>query len=352
MRVVFVIGSFPPCACGAEEYTVLLSEALRQIGVEANIVAAGKWKAFDVGRLIQEISELYPDVVHIQYPTMGYRYPTTGYRKSLLPQALTTLMPKVPVLTTVHEFSQTHFLRRASNLPFSLFGRTLIFTSEYERRRFLSWFPWAAKRSLVIPIGNNIPFFLGSVERDPLKVVHFGLIRPKKGLEDFLQLAKLAKDAGRPYRFTVVGEPVPRFRSYLENMREGSSELPVEWKMGLSANEVSQFLAHSRFAYAPLPDGASKRRGSLLAALGNGAVVITTKGSQTPRELDEIVRFAVDPSQALELLDELTADTSQADTLSSKAREYAAHFSWPNISGAHLRVYEQILRNESVELDR
>jgi glycosyltransferase involved in cell wall biosynthesis len=341
MRVVFITGCFLPGACGAEDYAVLLAEALGQVGVEAHIVAPRKLNLLHAGSLIHEISRLNADVVHVQYPT-------AGYGKSLVPHAFLLLARNVPVLATLHEFSQVHFLRRTSILPFALRSQATVFTTEYERQSFLSWFPWTEKRSLVIPIGSNIPFFPGKAERDPLEVVHFGLIRPGKGLEDFLELAKLATNAQRPYRFTVVGSPVPRFASYLRNLKKSASGLPVWWKTGLSAEEVSRCLARSRFAYVPLPDGASERRGSLLAMLGNGMVLITTRGSQTPKELEEAVRVAATPSQALTLLDELAADTVQAASLSSKASEYASRFSWTNISRAHLHVYERILNGKLV----
>jgi glycosyltransferase involved in cell wall biosynthesis len=345
MRVVMTVGSFPPRGCGAEDYAALLADVLGQIGADIRIVAAGKHDLLCLRSLVQEILRLRPAIVHIQYPT-------TGYRKSLVPQALSMVMANVPVVTTVHEFSQAHFLRQASNLPFALGSQALVFTTEYERQSFLSWFPWVEKRTRIIPIASNISLLMGTVERDPLKVVHFGLIRPEKGLEDFLKLAKLARDAGRPYRFTVVGEPVARFGPYLKNLKKDTDDLPVEWKIGLPAEEVARCLAGSRFAYVPFPDGASERRASLLAVLGNGAVVITTQGSQTPKELEKVVRFATSPPRALELLDELVLDVEQADALSSKAREYASRFTWRSISKAHFQLYEQILNGHFGRLGR
>lgn len=339
MRVVLMAGAYPPQKDGAEDYTVRLAEALNQVGIEVNIIAGGQWSAVRAPALVRKISKLRPHLVHIQYPT-------GGYGSSLTPQALSTFMPKVPVLTTMHEFSESHFLRKVADLPFAVRSRALVFTNEHERRHFSSWFPWVAKKSWIIPIGSNIPLSPGSAERDPLRVIHFGLIRPDKGLEDFLELARLAKAAERPYRFTIVGDLAPRYGTYPEELKESAECLPVEWKHGLSAEEVSQYLASSRFAYVPFPDGASGRRTSLLAPLGNGDVVITTRGSQTPNELEEVVRFTESPSQALTLLDELTSDVDQADALSSRASEYARRFSYTSIAEAHLRLYQRILHGE------
>lgn len=336
VRVALVAGAHPPRQCGAEDFTVNLAEAMKKDGLEVRVFGGGGRSILRTPDLRREISGFRPHVVHLQYPTMGYG-------KSLVPQALTAFMSGTPLVTTLHEFSTSHLLRKVADLPFALRSGALVFTNEHESRHFSSWFPWARKKSLVIPIGSNVPFLSGSVVRDPLRVVYFGLIRPHKGLEEFLALASLARDSGRPYRFAIVGEVAARYGSYPEDLRTSAEGLNVEWRIGLSTEEASRYLAGSRFSYAPFPDGASERRGSLLAVMGNGAVVITTRGTQTPEGLSEAALFAESPSRALELLDELTTDADRADTLSSRARGYAARSSWTSISRAHIHLYERIL---------
>lgn len=339
MRVIQIVGAYPPRDCGAEDYTVRLAAALEHHGLEVDILAGGGRSLSDTPSLIKKVSGYRPHVVHVQYPT-------GNYGKSLVPQALATMMPRVPVITTIHEFSESHVLRKVADLPFALRGRALVFTSEYERRHFLSWFPWVRKRSVVVPIGSNIPFSPGSVRRDPWGVVYFGLIRPHKGLEEFLELARLARDAGRPYRFAIVGDTAARYGSYPETLKERAKDLPVGWRIGLSPDEVSRSLAGSRFAYIPYPDGASERRGSLLAALGNGTAMITTEGPQTPEALRSSVCFAANPSQALRALDQLASDVDRADALSARAIEYAERASWSSIALAHRRLYERLSGGE------
>jgi len=337
--VIQIVGAYPPRDCGAEDYTVRLAEALERQGLEVRILAGGGRRVSDMPALVNKISGYRPDVVHVQYPT-------GNYGKSLVPQVLATVMRRVPVVTTLHEFSESHVLRKGADLPFALRSKVLVFTSEYERSHFLSWFPWVRKRSLVVPIGSNIPFSPRSVRRDPWSVVYFGLIRPRKGLEDFLELARLARDAGRPYRFAIVGDTAARYGSYPETLEERAGDLPVEWKIGLPPDGVSLSLAGSRFAYIPYPDGASERRGSLLAALGNGTAMITTEGPQTPEALRGAVCFAADPSEALRSLDGLAADAERADVLSARAIEYAERSSWGSIALAHRRLYGKLSGGE------
>jgi glycosyltransferase involved in cell wall biosynthesis len=251
--------------------------------------------------------------------------------------------PNVPIFITLHEFIYTHLLRRASCLSFALRSKAMLFTTEYERRAFSAWFPWTKGKSTIIPIGSNIPLAEEVEDRDPLGVFYFGLIRPDKGLEEFVELAKLARDTNRPYRFEIVGATHPRFDLYYKSLKQSAEGLPITWHLDLPAEQVAMRLASLRFAYMPYPDGASERRASLLAALGNGAVVITTQVLQTTDELSAVVRFASDPSQALSLLDRLASDAEQTDILSITGRKYASQFSWRSIAQAHRRLYEQIL---------
>lgn len=334
IRVALVAGAYPPRQCGAEDYTVRLAGALENDGVEARIFAGG-WHALRAPVLKREILLFHPHVLHIQYPTMGYG-------KGLVPQILSGLILSTPVVTTLHEFSTSHLLRKVADLPFAVRSRALVFTTEYERQRFSSWFPWTARRSLVVPIGSNMPSASGSVVRDPSRVVYFGLIRPNKGLEDFLKLARLAKDKGRPYKFAIVGEVAARYGFYPEKLEANADDLPIEWKIGSSAEEASRYLAGCRFSYMPFPDGASERRGSLLGVMRNGAVVITTSGPQTTDALRKATFLAEDPGQALCLLDELSSDFDGAEDMSSRSVEYARRFSWESISEAHQKLYRQI----------
>jgi glycosyltransferase involved in cell wall biosynthesis len=278
---------------------------------------------------------LRPEVIHIQYPTgpLG---------ASLVPQALTIIARKVPVVVTLHEFRHTHLLRRVSCLPFALHSRTIVFTTEYERQQFSVWYPWAKRKSATIPIGSNIPFSREEVDRDPLGVYYFGLLRPEKGLKEFVELVKLAREKNRPYRFAIIGAFVPKYASYYERLKKRTDGLPITWHLDLPMEQAAACLASLRFAYLPFPDGASERRASLLAALGNGAVVITKQGSQTTNKLRGVVRFVSDPSKALSLLDHLVLDSEQVHSLSLQGREYASQFSWRSIAQAHRRLYEQV----------
>ena len=48
--------------------------------------------------------------------------------------------------------------------------------------------------------------------------VHFGMLRPQKGLEEFIELSELSKAAGHPWRFKIIGAIVPHAQDYAERL--------------------------------------------------------------------------------------------------------------------------------------
>lgn len=277
MNITMITGSFPPEACGVGYNTARLTEALRAEGVLVNVITQSKWSLNNLRSFLKQILECQPDIVHIQYPSVGYG-------KSILPQ-LISLFTRYPAVVTLHEFIDVHILRRMASILFSFRCRSLIFTIGYERDYYAKWVPWSLRRSAVIPIGSNISKANGESQRDERTVAYFGLIRTKKGLEDFIQLAKLSEKQGRNYCFEIIGMPDPRQETYFDMLRQQTIGLPIEWKVGLSPEDVAQRLRIVSFAYLPFPDGASEKRSSLLAVLGNGVVVLTKRSKRTSPDL-------------------------------------------------------------------
>ena len=81
----------------------------------------------------------------------------------------------------------------------------------------------------------------------------------------------------------------------------------MEWLLDRGDDETAGLLAGASAAYLPYPDGASERRGSLIAALGNGAPVVTTDGPDRPADMDGVVMLAPDPAAACARLEALFA---------------------------------------------
>jgi glycosyltransferase involved in cell wall biosynthesis len=338
MKIAMVTGSYPPDVCGVGDYTSKLVQALRQKGMDVEIFLKPRWKLAKAVQIAREISAAKPDIIHIQYPTFGFG-------SDLAPQVLSILLH--PCVVTLHEASQVHILRRLSLIAFALRSRCLIFTTEHELKYSLNIVPWIGKWSTVIPIGSNISGNGKALTRDIDDVVFFGLLRPDRGIEDVIRLAELLKAGHFRYGVQIIGVPGQSSHDYLKRIRILSKDLPITWTIGLPEEDVAKLLARSRIAYVPYPDGASERRGSLLALLSNGVVAITTEGRFTSNAIRDTVLFAATPEQAFEVIQNIESDYAQQNELRKKALEYAARYDWDNIATKHIETYTQILAGGS-----
>lgn len=327
MKVVMMTGSYPPDHCGVGDYTFHLVTALEKAGMNMSVLHSQNWRMTSLPHLISSIYREKPDILHIQYPTFGYG-------RSMSPQIISLLYRRAPVVVTLHEFSQAHPLRRLSIVPFTL-RCYVLFTNQWERNSLCRWAPWIRRRSDIIPIGSNIPFCPQPGDRDP-EVVYFGIIRPAKGIEDFLTLARMAWERRSSWRFRLLGFPHPHYPQFLAQLRA----LPyLSLHLSLGPRHVAQILSRATFAYLPYPDGASERRGSLLAALGNGVLVITTRGLQTPPEFERFLLFASHPEDALGILQSFPEPRERFTRMKEEARKYLEKISWDAIASRHIGIY-------------
>ena len=116
-------------------------------------------------------------------------------------------------------------------------------------------------------------------------VVHFGQIRPRKGLEDFLACHDQLLTMPTRSKFMVIGARVAKFASYFDAMTAEIRHRNITLLTEVAADEVSDRLAGSWIALLPFPNGASFRRGSMLAAAACGVPIVTRTGIDTPSDM-------------------------------------------------------------------
>ncbi|MEO8330918.1 MAG: hypothetical protein ABI479_00670 [Gallionella sp.] len=319
-------------------YTYRLVEALREKDCEVDVFTGNNFKLLNATNLAEQVLASKPDIVHIQYPT-------AGYGPSLGPQMLSVLIRRCVI--TLHEVSQVNLLRRLSLYPFSFRTRHIIFTNAFEKDYATKYAPWIARRSSVIPIGSAIQPCDSNQEKDLSEIVYFGLIRPKKGIEEVLTLARLIKLNSLSMSIRIIGMIEPRFQPYLLRLQNVSSDLPVTWNLGLPEDVVSVLLSRSKVAYMPFPDGASERRSSLLALLANDVATVTTSGPFTPYEMNGVVKYAATPAEALPLIKEFLSNVEKRSEVASEMRKYMQRRQWGEIAAAHAVLYQSALKLKS-----
>lgn len=334
MKVAFVTGPCPPAECGVGDYTACLGKALQICGSETQVITAGDWNLLGALAVSRRLRQQKFDIVHIEYPTVGF-----GYK--LGPQALSLLRSSV---LTIHEASQRHILRKLALYPFAIRPEHVIFTSSFERRFATSWAPWIAKISSVIPVGSNIPVAARASQRALNEIVYFGLIVPRKELEQVLELANLIRLAALPLVVRIIGRVPVKHEAYFGDLRLKAAGLPIIWDHELGVEQIAERLAVASIAYLPYADGASERRTTLKTALLSGLAVITTRGSHTPRDLEGVVKFCQDPEEALAAARFLAENHGETSMIAAKAMQYGERYTWEHIAKLHLEVYDSVLR--------
>jgi glycosyltransferase involved in cell wall biosynthesis len=330
-RVALAIGKYVPGACGVGDYTSCLASALSDAGVEICVIESGDWHVGGIFRIKRSLKNF--DIIHIQYPT-------AGFGTNLGPQGLSLLRGCV---VTIHEMSQRHVLRKVSLVPFALRSTHVIFTSESERQFAIKWIPWISGRSLVIPIGSNIPMGPTNRPRRVEEIVYFGLIRPGKGLEQLLELSQLVKSTRSPFIVRILGQVPPDSKTYYESLRSQAADLPIRWSLNLTEEQVAEELARAYISYLPYPDGASERRTTLKAAMLNGTAVITTRGADTPSGWEAAVKFCQTPPEALDTICALTNNKDEVVRMVANAVQLGQSHSWQYIAQQHLEIYRSLL---------
>src|SRR5512132_2643690 len=151
-----------------------------------------------------------------------------------------------PIVVTFHELAHSHTLRKLSSLLFLPIADSFVFCCQEDRDYYHHKVANFRRRSFTIPIGSNIPSFNGAAVREENVVMTFGQIRPRKGIEQFIELARLSRAEGGAHRFLVIGATLGRFHGYCEQLRARIGNSPPARKLALSPVIAVRFGSASR----------------------------------------------------------------------------------------------------------
>jgi glycosyltransferase involved in cell wall biosynthesis len=149
----------------------------------------------------------------------------------------------------------------------------------------------------------------------------------------------------------------PQDRAYAAEIEQRIAERGLGERVRITGHcdesSVSAHLLAADLAALPFTDGASFRRGSLLAALAHGLPVVTTASAPTPSVpgvpslLDGVNTLLVPPEQPEALaqaLERLMNDQLLRQRVAEGGRALAGQFSWESIAAQHEQFYGQLLR--------
>ncbi|NJM06527.1 glycosyltransferase [Candidatus Gracilibacteria bacterium] len=384
MHVALLSGEYPPEPGGLGDYTRCLVAALSEQGLftsvvtlrdEALVVYRGAtldpvlksrrivgwdWSCWPA--VIELLDRLRPDVLHLQYQTGAYAmHPALNF----LPWRLHGLRPRPQVVVTFHDllvpylFPKAGRLRNYVNWRLAGDADAVIVTNSSDAEQLA---PALAHVPQHIPIGSNIAVATASgydrrawraalgVSPEETLLAYFGLLSPSKGAEDLLAaLAALPSTV----RLVLIGGAATSAvdRAYSATFAALIQAYGLEQRIlrtgHVSAEIVSAHLCAADIVVLPFRDGASLRRGSLLAAMAHGCCVISTRPAE--RATQDLLQhgvnlYLVDRAEELHgAITSLINDKMVCTQLGAAAQLFAQQFSWEAIATAHLALYDRTL---------
>jgi glycosyltransferase involved in cell wall biosynthesis len=396
-RVLLVTGEYPPDEGGVADYTRCLAAALADLGHTVDVLT-GRGRLEDaparrvtVHRVLRRwgwgllpsmrrvVATLQPDVVHVQYQTAAFdMQPAVNtlawwLRKTTsVKTAVTYHDVKVPYL-----FPKAGSLRETVTFLPARWSHLTIATNAED---------WATLRShgrtwrlALVPIGSNVPDAPpAGYDRDAWRreqglspasalLAYFGFLNASKGGRVLVDLLGQLRAAGQDARLVMIGGRTgasdPNNAAYLAEFEADVASAgltgAVLWTGHVSPTEVSAWLRAADVAVLPYTDGASYRRGSLLACLAHGLPIVTTRppslalsdlstlaADELPPDLtDSVQALLVPPGDARAMADavaRILANPDTAQQLGTAARALSEWFGWPKIAERHAALYDEL----------
>ncbi len=386
--IALISAEYPPQPGGVGDYTACLAAALaatgRTVAVITSAHPAAAWRdppGVTVQRVVRDwgwgcwgdvaraLRRVRPAVAAIQYQTGAYRLHGAI---NLLPWRLRDAGPAW--VTTFHDLREPYLFPKAgplrgwANWALMASSRAVIVTNPQDEAALQ---PAIRLRAGGIPIGANIapappPGWDRAATRaaygagpTTTLIAYFGFFNAGKGLDTLLTAMAHLRQSG-DYRLLLVGggtgasDPTDAatwaaLQAQISALGLGDS---VERTGYGSPAAVSAALLSADVAALPFRDGASLRRGSLLATLAHGLPLVTTQPAAAlptatawpalTAERDALLVPPDDPPALAAALARLAADPVLRSRLALGARALAAQFAWPTIAAQHLALFDRL----------
>jgi len=402
MRVLFITGEFPPMQGGVGDCTKETAQALVALGIDVHVLTStnaqgARSSSIDVRptvsdwgwsslRTIRKLCrELEPDIVHIQYQTGAYgMHPAINFlpryfrpRPGDVGRAPRRGVKPMPcIITTFHDLRVPYLFPKAGPVRewvvrwLAESCHAVIATNDDDHSKLESWL---VRHLNLIPIGSNIATTppadydrtawrarLGVAEHETL-LCYFGFLNESKGGETLIRTLAQIPNAKLLMIGGQTGASDPTNVAYLAKVNALIDELGlshrVVWTGHVAQQDVTGNFYASDICVMPYRDGASYRRGTLMAALAHGMPLVSTlppsadtrQPSLLPQLRDSENCLLVPPDNPPAIanaVQRLIASPDLRATIGAGARELAQHFTWDKIVQQHLALYRQIARNE------
>ncbi len=370
--LLFISGEYPPDVGGVGDYTEHLRHALTVLGWPSGVLSRRHVRRWDARSLVALVRAApRSGAVHIQYQAGAYDLLGDV---CLMPSVLRRFRPRTRVVTTFHDARPPYLFPKAGRwreAAVRLLARTSHGVVAADARD-LTALGGPSPRHHHVPIGPNVlctpptgydrlafRSALGFVP-ETLVLVYFGLRNASKGLDVLLDAVNHVVASRPNARLMLLGGDVgasdPTDRATADRLRQrldpairepGDSlrehVLQTGW---LPPDQLSGHLLAADIALLPYADGASPRRGSLLACAEHGLPIVSTLPA-APEVADAVHAVPPDPHRLAEAVVHLAQTPPAAAHLRISAKALAARTAWPRIAQNHVQIYEHLLTTSS-----
>lgn len=357
MKICFIVGAFPMMKCGVGDYTNKLAEELAQKGNEVHVITSERasseskilkvhnivkvWKFSALKPILNELKQIKPDVINIQYPSDEYYRRTVSVLPLLIKRKI-----KCKVTITVHEYDYFNLnenrLKDKIRLYLNFCKLDKVITVEEKFiPRIKKDYPKAD--IAYIPISSNIPRNKATSEDlEKLKktyglegkkvLSYFGFAVPVKGIEYLLKCVQKLDDNVKLLFINHLDEKNEYHKTLLDLIKE----LKIEDKVAITgfvddAEDVANLLAVSDICVLPFVNGLKKSNGSFLAAYNQKIKIITTSNKE---EVEENGIYYVKPNQEEELLAKIKYVLAKEEEIERDI------LTWDNVAKSYIESFK------------
>jgi len=384
-KVVVLCGSFPPMPCGVGDSAFELASELARKGldievlcdVQADGVEKGEgpfpvhnviknWGLTGTRRIVHEIENLKPDILHIHYPSKAYG---RGVGVPFVPLFIRSRRRKFKIVLTLHEFRLAHTLRKQASFLLLNPADAVVMPCPLElealTRRHVSVTEKYNEAIPVGPVGPSPDDYTPDekirlrkkirdewgVNDDDVVLLHYGTPTASKGLEVLFKALRILMLEGVTPTLVIAGDHRPQendFHRLLASQPRGLGiHSQVKWLGRRPTEDLPGIFLAADVGVFPFFDGFSFRRSSLVSVLRWDIPIITTKPAGYLPEIEdqEKVRFVNrnDQKSLATGLITLIANPRALEIAREAPNPLMDYFRWPSIAEKYIDVYRDVL---------
>jgi len=149
-------------------------------------------------------------------------------------------------------------------------------------------------------------------------------------------------------KIRAIGQIPSGYEDYAAKTLPRLESLGVEVILNRGAEDVSGMLCRTRVAFLPFPDGMSRRRSSAIAAMGNGALLVTRASEAEKEFFTTICAMPKAGSDFSGLLSNVLEDYDSYESIRRAGQEFAQSLSWGSVARGYVQVFDKLveLKNE------